>query len=248
MTTPRFALRAMQAIAILAISPLISSCDAIRDILGGIGERFETVTLNPTQTATFSTSDHGTCAFDGFNTSGLPSPRFLGIGTAAVGDNGLLNPGNEQFIHTMRAAIRFDLSSIPSSATNIVGELRFNATLTSRSESGDPCPIPVDRVERVTSSWDGTSDFESPLPSAPIGGSRCIRDGASFTCTVSEAVQNWIADPASFPNHGFVVSGPVPNYDACGGFQEGVIGPPGNILECAATLSGIELEVVYEAP
>ena len=148
----------------------------------------------------------------------------------------------------MHGAIRFDVSSIPAGATNVVALLRFNANVTARSEFGDPCPLPIDRVERATVGWDSSTDFESTLPSSPISGARCTHATESFTCTVSQAVQNWVQDPAAFPNNGFVVHGPPPTYDACGSFGTGVIGVPGNYLECAALLSDIELEISFIPP
>jgi hypothetical protein len=242
--------RPVVTLIIVITAVLVSGCDTLREVFSDIGEPYETVIFSPDPgaTATFSTSDYGSCPFRGLSTSALGLPLHQGVGPVAVGNNGLFNPGNEMFIHTMQGAIKFDVSSIPVGATNVAALLRFDANLTARSESGDPCSLPIDRVERATVGWNRSTDFEAVLPSAPIEGARCTRTAASFTCTVSLAVQNWSQNPALSPNNGFVVHGPATTYDACGGVGSGTIGPPGNYLECAAVLSDIELEVSYIPP
>ena len=213
--------------------------------------RYETTTLTPIATGTFAINNYRNCP--GFpaiiNTGALAPALFFGPGTVGVGYNGILRPGDEHSVHFMKGAILFNLDSIPAGASNplLVATLQFRVHRTPRSCLDDRSCEPLKRVERATSEWSSAgSDFTADIPSErfPPLLSCTVVSGDLYECNVSNAVQDWLADPIEHPNYGFIIRGPDVSFDAC----RTNIGPPGNILECAAELTHIVLMVQYLPP
>jgi len=240
-------------IPILATIFLISSCD-----LGDFFSSYTQVSIAPEAIATFSSSDIESCITipAELDTSGLPSAQFAGLGQAAVGHSGpfeigILGGGHK--VDAMHTAIRFNLedSGIPSQAFNetMVATLVFVYNLTARSESDSSCHVPISGVDVATTTWDGSSDFFSPLPSAPFTMVSCdlisgSRTNGAYSCLVSEAIIDWMRDAASNPNDGFVIHPRHRTFDSC----STNIGEPGNRVECVSELSSIGLNIQYPAP
>jgi hypothetical protein len=217
--------------------------------LGDVASRYVTTTLTPIEIATFAISDYRNCrGFPGdIDTGALPPPLFFGPGVIGVGYSGLLRPGDEHYVHLMKGAILFNLDSIPVSASNplLVATLRFRENRTPRSGLDDRSCEPVKRVERATLEWSPeTSDFTADIPSEPFPpiSSCTVVSGSQYECNVSIAVQDWLANPIEHPNYGFLIRGKDVSFNTC----DTNIAPPGNILECAAELTDIVLEIQYQ--
>jgi len=240
-------------IPILPTVFLISSCD-----LGDLFSSYTQVSIAPEAIATFSSSDIVSCPTipAEVDTSGLPLAQFAGLGQAAVGHSGpfevgLLGGGHK--VDAMHTAIKFnfDDSGIPPEAFNeiMVANLVFVYDLTARSESNSSCRVPISGVDVATTTWDGSSDFYSPLPSRPFTMVACdlisgSRTNGAYSCLVSEAVIDWMRDAASNPNDGFVIHPRHRTFDTC----DTNIGEPGNRFECVSELSSIGLNIEYVAP
>ncbi len=240
-------------IPILPTIFLISSCD-----FGDLFSRSTQVSITPEAIATFSSSDIESCpTIPGeLDTSALPPAQFAGMGQAAVGHSGpfevgILGGGHK--VDAMHTAIKFnfDDSGIPPEAFNeiMVANLVFVYNLTARSESNRSCQVPISGVDVATTTWDGSSDFYSPLPSRPFTMVACDRISGSrtngaYSCLVSEAVIDWMRDAASKPNNGFVIHPRHRTFDSCGTN----IGEPGNRFECVSELSSIGMNIEYIAP
>jgi len=240
-------------ISILPTIFLVSSCD-----LGDWFSRYTQVSITPESIATFSSSDIKSCLTipAEFDTSALPPAQFAGMGQAGVGHSGpfeigILGGGHK--VDAMHTAIKFDFddSGIPPEAFNetMVANLVFVYRLTARSERSSSCHVPISGVDVATTTWDGGSDFYSPLSSRPFTMVACdlisgSRTNGAYSCLVSEAVIDWMRDATSIPNYGFVIHPRHRTFDSCGSN----IGEPGNRFECVSELSSIGLNIEYVAP
>lgn len=209
----------------------------------------------PETIATFSSADVQTCfTVPGeVDSDALPPAQFAGIGQAAVGHSGPFEVaalGGGHKVDTMHTAIKFDLagSGIPVDAFNetLSATLVFVYNLTERSEANSSCRVPISEVRIATAGWDDSSNFYSPLPSRPFTTIGCTlisgsRVNGAYSCLVSEAVIDWMRDPAANPNHGFVINPPDRTFDSCGSN----IGEPGNRVECVSEISSVGLNVEY---
>jgi hypothetical protein len=231
----------------LACAGVITAC-GLRDVFS----RYQTTFLTPVATGTFATTDYRNCP--GFpansNTGALLPPLFIGSGRVGVGYNGQLRPLNEHYVHYMQGAVLFNFDRIPAAAATplIVATLQFRELRTPRTGLDDPSCEPVNRIERATLAWNPASaDFTTDLPSErflPAPSYTPIGSGGRYECDVSRAVQDWLGDPIAHPNYGFVIRRPDVSFNAC----STNIGPPGNLLECAAELRDIVLVVQYLPP
>ncbi len=232
------------SILVLAFPGAMTGCGVTEGF-----SRYQTADEAPVATGTFVVTDYRNCG--GFPastiTGALVPPLFSGPGQVGVGYDGQLVPESWHNVHRMQGAVRFNLDGIPAGAANplIAATLRFRAVPTSRSGLDDPSCSPVNRVERAASGWDETSsDFTVALPGQRVPVIQCEASGARYECDVSRAVQDWRSDPVAYPNNGFVIQGPAANFNAC----NVNIGPPGNLLECAAEMRDIELVIQYLPP
>lgn len=227
---------------------LLSGC-ALTERLEELPDELRTISLAPTTTATFTSIDRDHCSQIPvtLDRNAGPFPLFVGLNQSGVGYSGRSEPRDGHSINSMHAAFQFDTRGIPrSSADTVLARLLFVA----RKSPGsfiDECPtVPIGRVQRVTVPWNTTTNFFAPLAGAPISNSSCQklqgnREGGLYECNVTIALQNMVRNPSSFPNEGLAVHPPTRDFDSC----STKIGPPGNRLECAASLSHVVLEIKF---